>query len=435
MAKPKQKTRRAKLRARVGTTPADSVQASIRGDIKRLQRLAMSQSPMPLGAVPKAPQLDPKKYGATGADMQYGEVIRELRRNISRQDAQGDQNVRDLSKWFGEAKGSYETAAANNARSSEAAVAEQAAADAGIAASFGGGASEAAAALAQTAQGNQGYLRGMKQAGATADQSNIAAVAAEGAEAATQQRRIDEAREAELRMDLGDKQMLRGKAALAGEMEARDTNFQRAMSSFEANMNARNFNREGRSQRFQQLSSIPALKLSALMAGTQMTGAETDILNALDYPTGGSGSGSGTPRMPNGMTPNEYANQIYKRDKDAAARKERVGKDVRARRTKYFDDLTTALSGTTKDDEGNVTKNVRGAGNAMGKAVALAKARGLDLKKPAVQELILSGIETSVDNYDRKTYSKLLAQYVPAAGRRLPKPKPKTVAQKRASGR
>lgn len=440
MAKKKPQTRRAKLRSRVAATPADAVQASIRGDIARLQRLAMSNQAIPLSRVPKVPVINARKFGATGADLQYGEVIRELTRGIQNQDRQGAQNLLDLSSWYGTAKGSFETAAANNQRATEARVAEQAAADAAIAGSFGGGASEAAAALAQTAQGNQGFLRGLQTTTGIADQADIAQIEAEKAGALVRQRRTDDAREADLRAELGDKRFLRGRAAHEGELQARDMNWQRAMQNFEAELGVRDRNRAGRETRFNQLSSLPALKLSALMAGTQLTGAETEILNALDYPAGGGGGGGGggTPRLANGMTPGEYARLMLSRDKAAVARQDKTSADVRKRRSTYFNDLIATLSGTSKVEretedgvvEENV-RNVRGAQKAVQLAVNLARSRGLDIRKPAVQELILSGLQTGVSNYDPNAYARLLAGYLP---RRPDKKAAKRLARQQGAG-
>lgn len=419
----KKQNPRQRLRARIGTTRPTSLTT----DIGRLYRLAMSGP-----RAPKAPVIDAEKFGATGADLQYGEVIRELTRSVENADRQGDQNLADLGNWFGSAKASYETSAANNQRSGAAARAAQAAADAGIAASLGGGASAAAAALAQSAGSNQAFLGGLTAAGEQADQRNIAQVEAEKAGALVKQKRIDDAREIELRNELGDKRFLRGRAAYEGELEARNINWQRQMQGFEAAAGAQG-------QKFSQLSSLPALKISAMMAGTQLTGAETDILNALEYPTGGSGGGGGgTPRLPNGMTPGEYARLILARDKAAIARDDKTTAEVRARRSKYFDDLTSALSGTHKvqdPDTGKVEfkRNIQGARNAMNKAVVLARARGLELRKPAVQQLIMDAVLSSVGGADPELYARLLAGYLPAGARRKP-PKPKPLNQRRRSG-
>lgn len=435
MAKKKPQTRRQRLRSRVARTPADAVQASIRGDIGRLQRMAMQSQAIPLSRVPKVPVINARKFGATGADLQYGEVIRELTRGIANQDRQGDQNLADLGSWFGTAKASFETAAANNQRATEARVAEQAAADAAIAASFGGGASEAAGALAQTAQGNQAFLRGFQATTGAADQANVAQIEAEKAGALVRQRRIDEAREADLRAELGDKRFLRGRAAFEGELQARDLNWTRAMQNFEAEMGVRDRNRAGRETRFNQLSSLPALKLSAMMAGTQLTGAEADILNALDYGGGSGGGRSGTPRMPNGMTPGEYHNALRNAAKDRAA----ASGKVQARREKYFNDLTSSLSArgvvgqdpdSGEDLEGHL---VRSPEQAVSRAVALARARGLDMRKPVIQKMMYDAIITSIPGWNPRNVERVLASQLPRPRGRKSKSKP--LSQRRRSGR
>ena len=285
MAKKKPVSKRQRLRNRIAQTPADSVQASIRGDIAQLRRMALAQAPMSLGSVPRPSILNPEKFGATGADIQFGEAIRELQRSIRGQEAQAPVNLAKTAELFGGAQRSFEAAKANNMQSADAAIAAQTAADAAIAQSMGGEASEAAAALAQSGSANQGFLRGLKTSNESFDARNVAEAVSQGAKAQTIQASDDRSRLAELQGDLGDKQTQRGLAAVELAQQARDANFQRRMATMEAEMNVRGFNRQGRENRFAQLSSLPALKLSALMAGTQMTGAEADILNALDAPS------------------------------------------------------------------------------------------------------------------------------------------------------
>lgn len=431
----KKKGKRQQLRQRVGQRGSfDAGMASIRGDLRTLQKLAMQGVTVPLSRIPNVPSIDPKKWGKTAADLQFGEAIRELSRGITGQSAQGAQNLSDIGSWYGDVRARLEAARGADVKSNAAALAEQAASDQGIIEALGGGASPAAAAVGQTAAQNQAMLRGLGAATSSYDEAAIGQLSAEAAGQQLRQSRIDQNRMAELQNELGDVRMKRGAVAAQSEMEAMLQNFQNRQSRFQQEMGAREFNQNVRGQRFSQRAAIPALRMSASMADVERLGAEANALNAIDAPTMG-GGGGGTPRLANGLTPYQQASLELRGaqagEKAIQARAKQISatrKDVRQRREKYFDDLTGALSAT--DAEGR--RVVQGAENAASKAVALARARGLDLRKPEVRNLVLDAIGTSVTGFDRRRYMNLIMRYgnVP-----IPKGKPKPVSQRRRSGR
>lgn len=193
--------------------------------------------------------IDPAAYAASAANEAYNPIIAELLNQQKQTQAQGGQNIADISSWFGQLENTRQRSAAGDQAALAEAVANNQKDISGIAGLFG---QSGGHDLANTAANNLAGIRAQGKATTDFDSHMAAVLAAQGVDARIAAQHATSA----TLQELGGK--------IVAQRGAKGQAYQRALQ-------------EGRGQKLQQQAAIQNMQLAELMAPVQLATAKANL--------------------------------------------------------------------------------------------------------------------------------------------------------------
>jgi hypothetical protein len=374
-----------------GTGAMDALGASLSGDLKALSKLAAQGVPVPLSRLKSLGT--PAEIAKHAADLKYGAELSGLNRDITRGREQGQQNLADLSSWFGQIRGHLDTATAEDAAAGERNISAQGDADRAIVASLGGAANPASADISHEAENSTALMRMLSEAQGNYDRSAQTQLGAEAVSARTKQSNLDQQRAADLVGKLRDLQGEKGAYQATTQDEAR----QQGLSN---EMNLRQFNETLRGNKFQRESAVPGLRIAAGMAGLNADALKANIqqtrAGTQAIKQGRSRTGAGGSRSTGALTQNELGKAV-----------DTIVGHLRTPVTVTNPDGTKASHGQFEGRPAQAASYV----------LTTLRGYGIDPSSKAGRSLALQILSSGVKGFNANYYNKLLGP--------LPKPRKK----------
>lgn len=342
---------------------------SLSGDIQRIRDLVEANPAyVKLGRVPDAPVINAVKTAGRLADIEYGGAIRTTKRGQEILERQAPQNLADIKSWYDQTRGTLTDMKTADKAAADAAVAAASDNAAGVLRSLGGGANEAAGAIGAAGVAEAGALAQLGLVQQNYQSGALGQLSLERSGQLLRQQRTDQQRADQLAAALAEAEHQRGNVQATREVELGQQNFANRQAAFGQEMSTREFNQGLRQQRIQNLQAIPALEIAAATAGPEVAQAYSDAL-----------TGGAKPESPGSI----------------ANRRARVAKDVRTRRAQAAEDISGAVAPqTVEGPDGSKSTRPLTPDQAVQRAVNIARAKGLDLRKPEVRQLLRETVRT-----------------------------------------
>lgn len=345
---------------------------SLEGDISRIRKLVeASPAFVNLGRAPDAPTINAVATAKRLADIEFGASVRETQRGKELLKRQAPQNLADIRSWYDQTKGTLNAGRTADQAAADAAVAAAEGGAADVIRSLGGGANEAAGAIGAAGAAEAGTLRALGLAQSNFNSGALGQLSLERSGQLLRQQRGDQQRADALAATLAEAERQRGNVQATREVDLRQQNFANQQAAFGQEMNVRQFNQGLRQQQIQNLQSIPALEIAAATAGPEVAQAYSDALNGGQEPE----------------SPGSIAN-----------RRARIAAQVRKNRAATMEKIAGTVGQAQEGPDGAVVPVYATADKAVAKAIAIARANGLDLRKPEVRAMIRETVRTSVQH-------------------------------------